>query len=137
MCARRRRTGRDDMPVSLDPPLLSCIQNGSNTWPRLRECGAMGVSVLSREQKEYVQRLPSKEGDRFLGVGMQALPSGAVVLEETHAWFDCVLEAEHPAGDHTIVVLRILTLHVENGAEGPDGLLQQRLPRHPPSRRPT
>lgn len=51
MCARRRRTGRDDMPVSLDPPLLSCIQNGSNTWPRLRECGAMGVSVLSREQK--------------------------------------------------------------------------------------
>ena len=106
------------MPVSLDPPLLSvCIQNGSNTWPRLRECGAMGVSVLSREQKEYVQRLPSKEGDRFLEVDMQALPSGAVVLEETHAWFDCVLEAEHPAGDHTIVVARVVDLEGAPDAE--------------------
>ncbi|MET9080872.1 flavin reductase family protein [Streptomyces sp. NPDC004237] len=108
------------MPVSLEPPLLSvCIQKSSTTWPQLRRCGAIGVSVLSREQREHAQRLSSKDGDRFAGIGMLALPSGAVVLEDTHAWFVCEVDASHDAGDHDIVVLRILDLYVEDEADDP------------------
>ncbi|MDH2416117.1 flavin reductase family protein [Nocardioides sp. CER19] len=108
------------MPVSLEPPLLSvCIQKSSSTWPRLRQCGSIGVSVLGREQKDHAQRLAAKEGDRFAGVEMTQLPSGAIVLGDTHAWFECRLDASHDAGDHIIVVLQILDLHVEQEAEDP------------------
>ncbi|MFJ8531738.1 flavin reductase family protein [Streptomyces sp. NPDC093591] len=108
------------MPVSLEPPLLSvCIQQSSNTWPRLRRCGAIGISVLSREQREHAQRLSSKDGDRFAGIGMLALASGAVVLEDTHAWFECEIDASYDAGDHIIAVMRILDLCVEHEADDP------------------
>ena len=108
------------MPVSVDPPLLSiCIQKSSTTWPRLRESGAIGVSVLSRAQKGHAQRLSSKTGDRFVDIDMLALPSRAIVLEDAHAWFECGIEAEHDAGDHVIVVLRIHAISVEGDAEDP------------------
>jgi flavin reductase (DIM6/NTAB) family NADH-FMN oxidoreductase RutF len=108
------------MPVSLDPPLLSvCIQKSSSTWPRLARLDALGVSVLSRDQKGHAQRLASKEADRFAGVPITVRPSGAVVLEDTHAWFDCSIDAAHDAGDHYIVVLAIDDIWVEDAAEDP------------------
>jgi flavin reductase (DIM6/NTAB) family NADH-FMN oxidoreductase RutF len=108
------------MPVSLDPPLLSiCLQKTSSTWPRLAALPTVGVSVMSRDQKEHAQRLASKEGDRFAGIATAVLPSGAVVLDQSHAWFECEAQDTHDAGDHIIVVLRILQLSVENDAEDP------------------
>ncbi|GAA3446326.1 MULTISPECIES: flavin reductase family protein [Streptosporangiaceae] len=108
------------MPVSLDPPLLSvCIQLSSTTWPRLREAGVVGVSVLSRAQQAHAQRLASKEADRFAGLEVTRLPSGAVVVGGTHAWFECAIRESHQAGDHEIVVLEILRLQVESHADDP------------------
>jgi flavin reductase (DIM6/NTAB) family NADH-FMN oxidoreductase RutF len=108
------------MPVSLDPPLLSiCLQKTSSTWPRLAALPAVGVSVLSRDQKEHAQRLASKDGDRFAGISTVLLPSGAVVLDRSHAWFECEIRDSHDAGDHVIVVLTIVQLSVEDEAEDP------------------
>jgi 3-hydroxy-9,10-secoandrosta-1,3,5(10)-triene-9,17-dione monooxygenase reductase component len=35
------------------------------------------------------------------------------------AWIDCVIEAEHPAGDHTIVIGRVVGLGVGKSTAGP------------------
>lgn len=108
------------MPVSLDPPLLSvCIQLASTTWPRLREGGVVGVSVLSRAQQSQARRLASKEGDRFAGLDITRLPSGAVVVGGTQAWFECAIRDSHEAGDHEIVLLEILRLGMESRADDP------------------
>lgn len=93
--------------VSLKPPLVSiCVQDTSRTWPRLRVCPMLGVSVLAATHDATVQRLTAKEGDRFAGVEWDAAAGGAVLVHGATAWLGCSVQAEFPAGDHTIVLLR-------------------------------
>lgn len=95
-------------PVSLDPPLISlCIRRTSTTWPRLRRARALGVSILSADHERAGRQLAATTGDRFAGLATATAPSGAIHVRGSCAWFDCALEAEHPAGDHVIAVLRI------------------------------
>ena len=95
-------------PVSLDPPLLSlCVQRTSATWPRLRQAAALGVSILGEHHGPAGLQLSSTTGDRFAGLETRTAGSGSVFLSDPCAWFDCTLEAEHPAGDHVIALLRI------------------------------
>jgi flavin reductase (DIM6/NTAB) family NADH-FMN oxidoreductase RutF len=97
--------------VSVDPPLVSiCVQNGSATWPRLRNRGRLGLSVLAEDHGDACVSLSRKVGDRFAGVRWAQLPSGGVFIHGATAWLECGLHAEVPAGDHTIVLLDICTL---------------------------
>lgn len=43
--------------------------------------------------------------------------TGAALLEDAVATFECATEAEHPAGDHVLLVGRVLT--VELGRDEP------------------
>lgn len=100
--------------VSLDPPLVSiCVQDTSRTWPRLRRCTRLGVSVLAADHDATVRKLASKEGDRFAGVAWDVADGGAVLLHGATAWLGCSVQAELPAGDHTIVLLRIHGLRAQ------------------------
>ncbi|MGZ8808255.1 MAG: flavin reductase family protein [Mycobacterium sp.] len=97
--------------VSVTPPLVSiCVQNGSATWPRLRNRSRLGVSVLAENHGEACLSLSRKVGDRFAGVRWTQLPSGGVFIHGATAWLECRLHAEVPAGDHTIVLLDICAL---------------------------
>lgn len=94
--------------VSLDPPLVSvCMANTSTTWPVLRALPAIGVSVLSDTQAEASRALAARLPDRFADIHWYATAAGAVLLEEAVLRMECTLEAEVPAGDHTLVLLRI------------------------------
>jgi len=100
--------------VSLDPPLVSvCVQNTSSTWPRLRNRDRLGVSLLAESQDVTCRTLAAKTGDRFAGVDWSATPEGAVLVCGATAWLDCSVDDELPAGDHTIVLLRIHGLRAE------------------------
>jgi flavin reductase (DIM6/NTAB) family NADH-FMN oxidoreductase RutF len=104
-------------PVSLDPPLVSiCIQNGSTTWPRLRQCARLGVSVLAEGHDKACLSLSRKEGDRFAGVSWLELASGGVIVKGASAWLNCRLYDEIPAGDHHLALLEIRGLQVDLGA---------------------
>lgn len=100
------------VPVSLDPPLIGvAVQNTSRTWAVLRELGALGVSVLASNQGSTARQLAARDGDRFTGIDLGNLTEGgAVFLADSVSRFDCVLESETPAGDHTMVLLRIRAL---------------------------
>ncbi|MEU7817797.1 flavin reductase family protein [Pseudonocardia sp. NPDC049154] len=100
--------------VSLDPPLVSvCVQDTSSTWPRLRRLPRLGISVLAETHDRACAALSRKEGDRFDGVAWDATADGAVFVDGSAAWLDCVVHDELPAGDHTIVLLRILGTRTE------------------------
>lgn len=100
------------IPVSLDPPLIGvAVQNSSRTWSVLRELPALGVSVLAATQDSAARQLAAREGDRFTGIDLGNLTEGgAVFLADSVSRFDCVMESETPAGDHTMVLLRIRAL---------------------------
>jgi flavin reductase (DIM6/NTAB) family NADH-FMN oxidoreductase RutF len=102
------------VPVSLDPPLVSfCVQNTSTTWPKLKELPRLGISVLGEAHDEAVRTLAAKTGDRFAGLRTVSTGSGAVFVEGTSVWLESSIEQLIPAGDHTIVILRVsaITVH--------------------------
>ncbi|MBG6182946.1 flavin reductase (DIM6/NTAB) family NADH-FMN oxidoreductase RutF [Arthrobacter sp. CAN_A214] len=101
--------------VSLDPPLVMfAIQNTSRTWPELRKQPRIGVSVLASGQKDACLQIASKSADRFAALDIEVTPAGAVLLSDAVLWLDCSVEAEYPAGDHQVVLLRVHGLQFED-----------------------
>ena len=100
--------------VSLDPALVAfCAAHESTTWPRIRAARRFCVNVLAEDQEDVSRLFAAKGVDRFGQIGWHAAPSGAPILADALAWIDCVIDAEHGAGDHVIVVGRVLDLAVE------------------------
>ncbi len=94
--------------VSLEPPLvLFCAANSSTTWPRIHNAGHYCVNILHEDGEEMCRSFATRGADRFAGVGYRIGASGAPVLDDALAYIDCDIEAEHEAGDHTIVVGRV------------------------------
>ncbi len=101
------------VPVSLDPPLVSfCVQNNSTTWPKLKNLPRLGISLLGERHNEAARTLAAKTGDRFAGL-QTVSRGGAVYIDGTAVWLESSIEQLVPAGDHTIVLLRVsdITIH--------------------------
>lgn len=102
------------VPVSLNPPLVSfCVQNTSETWPRIKNLPVLGISVLGEAHDVAARTLAAKTGDRFAGLETVSSDGGAVFVKGTSVWLETVIEQEVPAGDHAIVILRVhdITVH--------------------------
>jgi 3-hydroxy-9,10-secoandrosta-1,3,5(10)-triene-9,17-dione monooxygenase reductase component len=99
--------------VSLAPPLISfCPSRSSLTWSRMRRAGRFGVNVLGRQHEPFAIRATPAGSDRFAGVDWTLGPSGVPLLGDALASLECEIVAEHPAGDHWIVVGRVASLRV-------------------------
>jgi flavin reductase (DIM6/NTAB) family NADH-FMN oxidoreductase RutF len=98
--------------VSIEPPLVLCaIQNSSETWPVLRRAPTIGISVLAEDQGPLGLQIASKvRHERFADVPLRSCGSEARFIAGAPVWFECDVHAEHPAGDHQVVLLRVLGL---------------------------
>lgn len=107
--------------VSYDPPLCSvAIQHVSRTWPRLRSAARVGVSALAADHAGAVARLGSRNGaGRLVGVESAVLESGSLILGGSVVSFDCEIEQELTAGDHSIVLLRVLAAATADAVHPP------------------
>ncbi len=104
------------VPVSLDPPLVSfCVQNTSETWPRIKGVPVLGISVLGEAHEVAARTLAAKSGDRFAGLETESSDAGAVFVRGTSVWLEAAIEQEIPAGDHTIVILGVREVTVHDG----------------------
>ena len=104
--------------VSLDPPfVLFCAGTSSTTWPRIDAAGAYAVNILAGDQEEVSRKFAAKDGDRFEGVGWSTAVTGSPILDGALAYLDCTIDARHDAGDHVLVVGRVVDLAVPR--EGP------------------
>jgi flavin reductase (DIM6/NTAB) family NADH-FMN oxidoreductase RutF len=98
----------------LDPPLVSfCVQNTSTTWPKLKGLPMLGISVLGEAHDDAARTLAAKTGDRFAGLETVSSTTGAVFIKGTGLWLESAIEQMIPAGDHTIVVLRVNEVTVD------------------------
>jgi len=104
--------------VSLEPPLVSfCPSRSSLTWSRMRRGRWFGVNVLRREHEAFARRAARAGADRFDGVSWAPGRAGVPILAEALATLECEVVAEHPAGDHWIVVGRVDEVRVAPGTE--------------------
>ena len=99
--------------VSLEPPLVSFSPARSSlTWTRMRRAGRFGVSVLGRQHERFAKRATAPGADRFAGLDWKLGPAGMPLLTDALATLECEIVAEHPTGDHWIVVGRVDVLQV-------------------------
>ncbi|MGO4598593.1 flavin reductase family protein [Terrabacter sp. 2RAF25] len=103
--------------VSLHPPLvLFCADHRGRSWPRMRDQGRFTVNVLRHEQRELIGRFGSTAGDRFEGLDWEPSERGGPSLPGVLMRVHCAVEQVHVAGDHDVVVGRVLEL--EDGESG-------------------
>jgi 3-hydroxy-9,10-secoandrosta-1,3,5(10)-triene-9,17-dione monooxygenase reductase component len=99
--------------VSLEPALVSfCPSRDSLTWSRMRRTGRFGVNVLGRQHEQFAIRATPAGADRFAGLDWEPGRGGVPLLADALASLDCEIVAEHPAGDHWIVVGQVDDLRV-------------------------
>ncbi|MFI5998908.1 flavin reductase family protein [Streptomyces sp. NPDC051366] len=103
------------MSVSLDPPLvLVSLREGSRMDDLLAEQPLWAVSVLADHQVQVAGRFSMKNriSDRLLFADLPYVRgevSGAPLLKGALATLECRTENRVEAGDHTLVVGRVLT----------------------------
>lgn len=99
--------------VSLDPPLvLFCLVKRAISFPVFSNASGYAINVLSAEQ-EHIARafaVPGQGPERWHHGSFSIGQSGAPILADTLATIDCALHAQHEAGDHVIMVGRVLSL---------------------------
>ncbi|WP_137870967.1 flavin reductase [Sphingopyxis sp. 2PD] len=100
--------------VSLDPPLLLvCIANSAGTAPSLREAGHFGVNVLQIGQQPASNRFATRGEDRFANLPWAPGQTGVPLLGSSLVSFECQRESLHEAGDHFILVGRVVRAQFE------------------------
>lgn len=95
--------------VSLRPPLISVsIDASAEMHTTLALTDAFVVNILQQGQESLSRRFAESHPSRFDGVAHTLDPRGVPVLAGTLATLACVVEARIPAGDHTIVIGRVV-----------------------------
>ena len=83
----------------------------------MRRAGRFGVNVLGRQHQPFATNAAPAGSDRFADVGLGARTNGVPLLTDSLASLECEVVAEHPAGDHWIVVGRVDELHIAPDTE--------------------
>jgi flavin reductase (DIM6/NTAB) family NADH-FMN oxidoreductase RutF len=98
--------------VSFDPLLVALSINPSHaSFPILVAAEAFAVSILRHGQLELARHFGTQSGwavDKLAGQRWQAAHGGAPVLLDALAYLECVLVDRHPAGDHELVLGRVV-----------------------------
>jgi flavin reductase len=105
--------------VALEPPLVGIsIARQAALHELLRGAGGFGVSMLGAGQLELARHFARGVPPIALWHGIEILEgSRGPLLAGAVGWLECVLEAEHQAGDHTLFVGRVE--RAEQGTAGP------------------
>jgi flavin reductase (DIM6/NTAB) family NADH-FMN oxidoreductase RutF len=100
------------MQVSFDPLLVALSMNpGNATAPLLLESGRFAVSVLARGQLDLARRFGTRSGreeDKLAGVAWRPGHGGAPILDGAAACLECEVTGTHAAGDHRLVLARVV-----------------------------
>ena len=98
------------MQASFDPLLLVVSVNPRSASHAVLESGQVfSVNVLARQQIDLAHHfgMPGA-GDKLAGVAWREGLTGCPLLDEAVAWFECEVTAHHPAGDHVLIVGRVV-----------------------------
>jgi flavin reductase (DIM6/NTAB) family NADH-FMN oxidoreductase RutF len=100
------------MQASFDPLLLTLSINPLNaSYSLLHGSGTFTVNVLKQGQLEVARRFGTESGrehDKLTGVRWHPGRGGTPILAEALAYFDCELTGSLHAGDHELVLGRVI-----------------------------
>ena len=99
-------------PVSLSPPLISiCMDKKSKTWQRMKGASCNGINILGSTSVDDLTSLRNPNYlDRFKSVKWRKTSSGSLMLDNYAIHLDCKVHDTVDAGDHDLLLLRIVEL---------------------------
>lgn len=102
--------------VSLRPPLVSvAVDCRAQLHQHITRADVFVANILSSHQEALSRRFADPHDDRFEGVGYDVSRNGGILLDGVLAHIECVRHERLEAGDHTIVIGRVV------GGETRDG----------------
>ncbi len=103
--------------LSLEPPLVALAPAKTSTsWPRISRAGTFCVNILADTQRDVCLAFARSGLDKFAGISWSPASNGAPIIDGSLAWVECALELVHDAGDHEIVIGRVLTIGQSDGS---------------------
>jgi flavin reductase (DIM6/NTAB) family NADH-FMN oxidoreductase RutF len=98
------------MPVSFQPLLLALsINPRHSSYALLRAGRGFTLNVLARDQFDLAAHFGGPAGaDKLAAFPWRLGRTGAPLLENMPAWFECEWAAECVAGDHVLVLGRVI-----------------------------
>jgi flavin reductase (DIM6/NTAB) family NADH-FMN oxidoreductase RutF len=106
--------------VSVDPPmLLACLSNRSGTLAAIGESMSFAVNILHAGGRGTAELFASQTADRFGLVAwrLSSMVAAPLLIEDALALAECQVDRMVPAGDHTVVIGRVV--RVSNTAQAP------------------
>ncbi len=107
------------MSLSLEPPLVGIsLEKGSRFGQSVITSRKFAVSILDRAHEFQSDRFsgygPQPDG-KFTGISHMIAASGAPVLRDALAWFDCLVTDILETGDHQLFIGTVVAVGI-----GPD-----------------
>lgn len=101
--------------LSLAPPLVLWSPGKfSRRHDMFAQAGHFSIHVLAEDQKHLSDRF-TRGGAQFDGLDFTLSAEGVPVISGVLSRFDCVQDAAYDAGDHTLVVGRVLRAATDAG----------------------
>lgn len=98
--------------VSLQPPtVLVCLNKETYAHDLVMKSGVYGISLLGVGQEVLSNRFAGLDptvSDRFAGLNLITAVTGAPLLADAIAWFDCVVKQTLDTTTHTIYVAEVV-----------------------------
>lgn len=104
--------------VSLDPPLiLWSIRNEAPSLASFVDAGAFAINILTQEQAGLSHHFASPKEDKFTGIEVITGYRNCPLIPGALARFECELEKTIPAGDHQIMLGRVIRADYDDKAQ--------------------
>ncbi len=95
--------------VSLEPPLLLvCLAHTAASYKMFCAAESFAVNVLAAEQQETAMLFATRGADKFGPTLWHPGAMGAPLIEGCLARFDCAMHQRVAAGDHDIIMGRVI-----------------------------
>ncbi|MGA4844422.1 flavin reductase family protein [Streptomyces sp. G45] len=121
--APRGMTANSFTTVSLDPPLvLVCVNREAVMHQVLTEAGHFGVSLLGAGQESVARHFadrsrPAGLGQFTEGTWRPGPVTGAPLLADALAHFECAPWRQYDGGDHTVFLGEVLAMRRRGGRD--------------------
>jgi flavin reductase (DIM6/NTAB) family NADH-FMN oxidoreductase RutF len=108
--------------ASFQPPLVAVgVKTDSFVHQLIAKSGSFAVNVLGKEQQQvaYTFFKPvQREGDHIGGEPFKTDKTGAPLLENMPAFFECEVRGKVAQGDHTVFVGEVISVGLKDEIEG-------------------
>jgi flavin reductase (DIM6/NTAB) family NADH-FMN oxidoreductase RutF len=102
--------------VSLSPPLiLFCLKHTAESFNKLMAVDYWGVNILTQTQRTLSERATRKGGEIFEVNEYELKTFGVPILNGSLSSLICKLEDKFIAGDHSIIVGRVMEIYSSTG----------------------